>query len=241
MLDHKSERGEKSAISPRHFGFTMVEMLVVLAITFVLGSLLIGSVSKLSARSQSINCVQNLKQLYVVTAAYMQDHQLRYPLHLHAKNETAQGAWFFPLTGFKDPNGNGGTYDKSYITHPGYRSAPFRTRPTPFFCPTNDARSGGAVGWTTYAINFQIIGQSAAALEQPKILFVDSYQKADPPATWYFSKGSLPNNGKAWNYTDSLHDTCLNAIFTDGHAESLNVKAPPVNAQDCGQIKAAYF
>ncbi len=52
----------------------MIELLVVIAIIAVLAALLLSALSKAKARSQTISCVNNLKQISIATMMYADDH-----------------------------------------------------------------------------------------------------------------------------------------------------------------------
>src|SRR5205814_4322449 len=58
-------------------GFTLIELLVVIAIIAILATLLLPALASAKAKAQSIQCVNNLKQLSIIWVMYAGDNQER--------------------------------------------------------------------------------------------------------------------------------------------------------------------
>src|SRR5262245_14324182 len=65
----------KSALSPlRVFAFTLVELLVVLALISILAALLLPALNRSKNSAQRIQCVNNLRQLGIAAQMYWDDN-----------------------------------------------------------------------------------------------------------------------------------------------------------------------
>jgi prepilin-type N-terminal cleavage/methylation domain-containing protein/prepilin-type processing-associated H-X9-DG protein len=65
--------------------FTLVEILVVLAIIFVLSALLFGGFSVSRGKARQASCQSNLKQIALATQMYAQDNAGHYPFYFNAE------------------------------------------------------------------------------------------------------------------------------------------------------------
>jgi prepilin-type N-terminal cleavage/methylation domain-containing protein/prepilin-type processing-associated H-X9-DG protein len=70
----RGSKGEGHASGAGH-GFTLVELLVVVAIIATLAALLLPTLSRAKSKTQGVQCLNNLKQMTVAWTAYALDHQ----------------------------------------------------------------------------------------------------------------------------------------------------------------------
>ena len=68
----------KKTATPRHGAFTLVEMLVVIAIIGILAAILFPAFSRAQESARQTNCASNLSQIYTAVSLYKQDTR-RYP------------------------------------------------------------------------------------------------------------------------------------------------------------------
>jgi prepilin-type N-terminal cleavage/methylation domain-containing protein len=97
-------RGSASAFrKPAERGFTLLEVFVVVVIIGILATLLIPVFSKIRARAQRVQCMANLRSLYIAAESYIQQNgswpQIPMSDSDSAENDYAN-AWITALTPF---------------------------------------------------------------------------------------------------------------------------------------------
>lgn len=68
----------KKTATPRHGAFTLIEMLVVIAIIAILAAILFPAFSRAQESARQTNCASNLNQIHIAVSQYLQDTR-RYP------------------------------------------------------------------------------------------------------------------------------------------------------------------
>ncbi|MBM3882812.1 MAG: type II secretion system protein [Verrucomicrobia bacterium] len=86
------------------FGFTLVELLVVIAMVGVLASLLLPALSAAKGRAHATRCLSNLKQFAVALQLYGQDHEDRLPPNADGREEALGGKWVEGWLGLPGPD-----------------------------------------------------------------------------------------------------------------------------------------
>lgn len=66
--------------------FTVVELLIVVAVVAILAAMLLPVIARRNARSSKINCVNNLKQVGLSSRVWAMDNQDKYPMQVSATN-----------------------------------------------------------------------------------------------------------------------------------------------------------
>lgn len=87
----------KSEIHNRRAGFTLVELLVVIAVIAILAGLLLPALAAGKRKAQSIRCVSNLRQIGMTVRIHADDHEGRLPRARASGDETNRVAGGLPL------------------------------------------------------------------------------------------------------------------------------------------------
>ena len=83
MTSKASQQWRRCAglMSLRQAGFTLIELLVVIAIIAILAAMLLPALSKAKQKSQTIACLNHLKQLTTASIMYAGDYRDLWPLN----------------------------------------------------------------------------------------------------------------------------------------------------------------
>jgi prepilin-type N-terminal cleavage/methylation domain-containing protein len=204
----------------RAAGWTLTEILVVVAVIAVLAALLAAGVHSALARARSAQCVGHLKQIGSLISMYAADNNGELP---HNKADQ----WYLHLLRYipgKAPTGS--QFDK-------------RARGTPFWCPANCTLPLDYKFFYNsdfgYLCNLQLMPNSASArpvklasITTRRILAADTLKRGDgkPPFSpqkpkWVYFPNSSAARGKPmssladddpqWN----IHGQGIHALWTD--------------------------
>jgi prepilin-type N-terminal cleavage/methylation domain-containing protein/prepilin-type processing-associated H-X9-DG protein len=204
----KSETpGSVSAIAqPYRCGaFTLVELLVVLAVIGVLAGLLLPALGRAKSRAYRASCLNNLRQLGLAIAMYADDHDQRLPsAEPLPSNPVATNP---PLPGIRTVLNR----------HVGNANGVFR-------CPEDRVGRFAREG-TSYEWNFAMNGKSILGPQLegmipvgPDRLYIGQleFASSDAPLLYDYENFHFPTRGET-NGTRAYK----NAVFADGHVGRL--------------------
>jgi prepilin-type N-terminal cleavage/methylation domain-containing protein/prepilin-type processing-associated H-X9-DG protein len=226
-------------------GFTLVEMLVVVAISGLLAALLLPTLSKARGRAEAMACLNNTRQLGLAWQLYADDHEgfLAYNLGMDGSSFRTNLNWVNNVMTWdlSSDNTNIATLtDASLGSYAG-------NAPRIYHCPSDRSLSTlqRAAGWEwrlrSYSMNAMvgnagIISASGAntnnpgykqffkttQIPRPAEIFVFLDEHPDSIDDGYFlNKDRSPTYGTGDQWTDlpaSYHDNSTSFSFADGHA-----------------------
>lgn len=249
-------------------GFTLLELLVVIAVTAALAGLLFPALAGARSKAQSIHCVNNHRQLALVTMLYVSDHNDALPFNFGAadtrktvSNGTFQNWANNVLSWELDADNTNTLWLESGGIGP-YLNGNM----SPFLCPADFVLDDlqRRAGWTrrvrSVSMNAMVgnAGEFSAA----------GFNTNNPHYRQFFRLSQIPNPSQIFLYIDehpdsiddgyflnraysgewhdlpaSYHDGAATLSFTDGHVESHEWQHPstrPAARPDAAGLPFAY-
>ena len=208
--------------------FTLIELLIVIAIIAILASMLLPALNQARERARATLCTGNLKQLGVGAGMYISDHG-QFP-----------GCYFFMPIGEVD---NGTTMYGGIAGYFGYQKSS-RGVNTTFTCPVSAAVYPDRDDWwpmrRTYAINRRAMSMyelnvttvpystppSRVRYPAKMLQFGDSVQiKEKSPGQywheWYYLNGKTEFKTYARDPRYFVHRGYMQTVYVDGHTGSV--------------------
>lgn len=184
----------------RRNGFTLVELLVVLAVLAVLAGILFPVLARARASARTTVCVSNLRQLGAAFALYAQDYDERLP-DFHTDLASAASAADLPYWHDR--------FCRGLSLAPGEMSfvmllEPYARSPEVAFCPADADRRAGGRTVTSYEYKLWLAqGRTLAAVPRPAGMALLWEQ-------WAYHG----DNSHASEYD---RRAAMNVLFVDGH------------------------
>ena len=186
-----------------HLGFTLTELMVVMAIIAVLATLLVSTIFKAKQKVNSAVCLNNLKQWGLATQFYALDHDDWLPKDGSPNGASLKNGWYVDLPRMLDI--------------PDYHQMSWRTnssRPPSksiWICPANRNRSNG-INLFHYCLNAHVNGSGAG--NQIKLTAIPK-----PACTiWLFDNGKKAAVAQHNNVHTNLHSGGAQFTFLDSHS-----------------------
>lgn len=205
---HPIGRAGNPASLPR--GFTLIEILIVVAIIGILAAMLTGVASSMVAKANSASCISRMRQIGMGVQAYLGEN-----------NNT-----FFPSA----PAGSSSNWIRSIFYETGGQSNLFR-------CPADRSapnvertyRFNNTAGSSGPSAGATLFGKNISKVVKPStkiMVFCIGYKGTaampifkNDTVTWTYAND---NDTNTYTTFPRLHQTNgVNVLFVDGHAESL--------------------
>lgn len=188
-------------------GFTLIEVLIVITIIVVLAAIAVPVSRSLVARSQSVNCTTNLRQIGLATMLYASDNNMALPVTTHQRRQGGR-SWTLTLQ----------PYASGTIT---FKCADDEDDPRPYTYLINDFLTPNPAGAPD--LDFSRL----ARIEFPEATFLfaeasASYQNSDHFHFSDYHGGPIPPAVFAEQVAVKRHAGKSNFLFADGHVETLS-------------------
>ena len=202
-----------------HLNFSLIELLIVIAIISILVSLLLPVLQNAKEKAQGISCINNLKQTGNMTISYLMDYNDFYPAPIAY------------LTGLLDAN----YFDQNNLQLPATERWKYMRAPV-WNCPSNPRKKNAtykAWYYTTfsYLLNKMFNGQDDSNLKLGHV-------KNPSRKIFIFDRNKIYNNANVWSYNSSQLGI---VIFPGVHNRSLNILFAAGNAGNIRQDNKEYF
>lgn len=185
-------------------GFTLLELLIVVALGLILFGLLLPGLNRAKAKTHDLTCLSNLKQWGLATHIYVMDHDDFLPPegNPNPRDSSTNTGWYIALP--------------RQLGLPRYHEMPWRTNAavepgrSVWICPANKRRSNGN-NLFHYCLNEHVNG--TGDFNRP-VRF--SSLSRSGSVVWLFDSKNLPAVGY-WGFVHTnLHHGGAHFLFLDG-------------------------
>ncbi|MFH0878228.1 MAG: prepilin-type N-terminal cleavage/methylation domain-containing protein [Lentisphaerota bacterium] len=191
--------------------FTLIELLIVIAIIAILAALLVPAVGKGKARAFRSTCVSNLKQVAVYITAYADDHNGSVFLYT-GQQTTPPKTWASVLRPASDTTPASSSVFVCPAYYPQKFADWFRTYGIRKDPPVEYTRTDPSTTET-----FLLLSRIQAPADYLLVADTTSLGRGNIVGQQYF-EFSVANV----NEVHARHDEMANGLFADGHVESCN-------------------
>lgn len=194
-------------------GYTLIEVMVTVAILAVCATLIMPGIDRAKASAQRSACLSNLRQIGTASLAYHTDRGTILPWYTHA-----DGYWWNALTPYVD----------------GTRKV--------FRCPADKAFRESAIDSTiSYGWNYKLAGHGDSGSNPLDFVRIGIYSKpGQVPIATDGPGGPAAGQEDSWGYIDERaahtadprrHHGHANVLYLDGHVDAQKTEDLPNNPQ----------
>jgi prepilin-type N-terminal cleavage/methylation domain-containing protein len=192
-------------------GFTLLELLVVVAIMAILAAILLPALARARARAQGIFCLNNTRQLALAWQLYADDHDGRLPF-----NVGMSGSYRTPLNWVNNVMtwGASGPLDSdntNAATITGASLGPFSGSPAIYRCPSDHfvGREQSAAGWDARLRSYSMNAMVGDAGD----FSTNGFNINNPGYLQFFKVTQIPQPTEIFVFLDEHPDTIDDGYF----------------------------
>jgi len=213
-------------------GFTLLELLVVIAVIAVLASLSVPALSKAKARAHRIACMNNLKQLQLAWWTYVHDNDDHFPPNGRNRAQPPlpdAGQWWAQGYLDYDPANSDNSNTALLLDGRYAQLGPYAQSAQIFRCPSDPTsrvrsvsmnRNVGALERCLTPPPIPIGPQKLSQLRDPSRQFIFIEEHPDSIGFVTFTvNGGIGPDAKIASYPAAYHERGANLSFADGRVE----------------------
>lgn len=209
--------GRRSASGPP-LAFTLLELLVVVAVMAIIAALLLPALSRAKGRALAISCLNNTRQLAVAWTLYADDHGDRLPYNLGGTGVRRVALLKTNLNWVNhvlDWSTNSDNFDPTTLTEASLGSYVSRGVPV-YRCPSDHVLSEQqrAAGWTarvrSYSMNAMVGDAGEVSLQ--------GFNVNNPGYVQFFKLGTIPHPSEIFVFLDEHPDSINDGYFLNKYS-----------------------
>lgn len=217
----------------KYLKFTMVELLIVIAIIVILAGMLLPALSKAKSAAHSISCVNKLKQVGIGVYSYVQDNLDFLPPANVSPADSINGTFYSRLIPYVTPNAFSSSAD-AWASVPTATTSESRNKKwSCFYCPGSEFRwYMKEASWIGYVGNYTLNADIFTHPDFSSELHISRLTQMKKPSQCGMMWDGTNRNVVAWasftrdpreytNYGSPDYDRHINAVnilYGDGRA-----------------------
>ena len=214
--------------------FTLVELLIVIAIIGMLAGLLAAGISYATNSARRNECLNNLRQWGGALSLFLDDHRNRsFPTFGPAADEAT--AWYNVLPPYLEAGAVSAPFkDRSSYPAPGDGSK------TPFICPSDDGSSLsetelGTKPYSSYQMNRWV--NAGKRLRDTQLRFPSAFVVMTETCDFDAGGADPSTLAPAGSASAFRHNESINLLFADGHAANYQRASVPSDRDNAGGLQ----